>query len=335
MGTLRVPVGVRAVLPRARRHGGHRRSMRATPRPRKHSARTLRVCWVRAHATGGQHTRGRSGAHSGRVLRRPCAGRRRGQAADETARADQSERQAGPRAQLRGLRGFRGGARARASQPPDRHVLRASRDDLRLDRPAIWHVRVRGLRGGLRGAGGGRHASTGRGSSRGGQGESDPRRPRARRLEKPQARELLRRGEALYSVEEKNKETEQCPGVFNEEGIETGRKTAIEKEQGAPTCAGQPGTEGDSLTAYGSPIGKPGTSRGPIEPMILQISVACELDALHGGLFPARAHRQRRVRRARVLSPRPAGHGPRRAPRRPSDRRELLAPTLEEKRFGT
>jgi hypothetical protein len=73
------------------------------------------------------------------------------------------------------------------------------------------------------------------------------------------------------------------PPIYNEEDFEIGRKTAIEKSQTAPTCAGQPGTEGDFLTAYGSPIG--GRGRGPIEPMVLQISVACQLDALSGGLL--------------------------------------------------
>jgi hypothetical protein len=71
------------------------------------------------------------------------------------------------------------------------------------------------------------------------------------------------------------------PPAYNEAGAEIGPKTAIEKSQTGPACAGQPGTEGDFLTAYGSPIGR--GARGPIEPMVLQISVACQLDALGGG----------------------------------------------------
>jgi hypothetical protein len=90
-------------------------------------------------------------------------------------------------------------------------------------------------------------------------------------------------GEAVYDLEESNKDTEQCPAVFGEEGIVLERKNAIEKEQTGPSCAGQPGTEGDFLTAYGSPVG--GHGRAPIEPMILQISVACQLDALSGGVL--------------------------------------------------
>ena len=90
-------------------------------------------------------------------------------------------------------------------------------------------------------------------------------------------------GEALYSLEEQNKETQECPAIIDAEGGEAGHKPAIEPEQSGPSCAGQPGTEGDFLTAYGSPIGRGG--RGPIEPMILQISVACELDAFPGGLL--------------------------------------------------
>jgi hypothetical protein len=85
-------------------------------------------------------------------------------------------------------------------------------------------------------------------------------------------------GEALYSEEIKNKETEKCPPIFSEENVEVGQKTAIETGQSGPTCAGQPGTEGDFLTAYGSPLPH-------VEPMLLQISVACQLDALSGGLL--------------------------------------------------
>jgi hypothetical protein len=85
-------------------------------------------------------------------------------------------------------------------------------------------------------------------------------------------------GEALYSEENKNKETDKCPAIFNEEDAEVGQKTAIETGQTGPTCVGQPGTEGDFLTAYGSPL-----PHG--EPMLLQISVACQVDALSGGLL--------------------------------------------------
>jgi hypothetical protein len=90
-------------------------------------------------------------------------------------------------------------------------------------------------------------------------------------------------GEAIYSLEEPDKETDQCTPNVNGEGGEAGQKTAIEPEQTAPTCAGQPGTEGDFLTAYGSPIGR--GARGAIEPMVLQISVACQLDAFSGGVI--------------------------------------------------
>jgi hypothetical protein len=90
-------------------------------------------------------------------------------------------------------------------------------------------------------------------------------------------------GEALYSLEEPDKETDECPRSISEGGEEGGPMTAITAGQSAPSCAGQPGTEGAFLTAYGSPIGKPGTPRAAIEPMILQIQVACQLDALAGG----------------------------------------------------
>jgi hypothetical protein len=90
-------------------------------------------------------------------------------------------------------------------------------------------------------------------------------------------------GEAVYSEESPDTETEQCPPFISENGEEGGPKKAIELGQSAPTCAGQPGTEGDFLTAYGSPIGRAG--RGPIEPMILQVSVACQLDALSRGVL--------------------------------------------------
>jgi hypothetical protein len=74
---------------------------------------------------------------------------------------------------------------------------------------------------------------------------------------------------------------QECPANFNSEGSEAGHKTAIEPERTAPTCVGQPGTEGDFLTAYGSPIAR--GARRPIEPMVLQISVACQLDGFSGG----------------------------------------------------
>jgi hypothetical protein len=83
-------------------------------------------------------------------------------------------------------------------------------------------------------------------------------------------------GEAVYSLEEPNKETDKCPPFIAENGEEGGPMMAIEIGQSAPSCAGQPGTEGAFLTAYGSP-------RPNVEPMILQISVACQLDALAGG----------------------------------------------------
>jgi hypothetical protein len=90
-------------------------------------------------------------------------------------------------------------------------------------------------------------------------------------------------GEAVYQEETPDSETEKCPEFIAPNGEERGPNTAIELGQGAPTCAGQPGTEGDFLTAYGSPIGR--GARRPIEPMILQISVACQLDALSGGVL--------------------------------------------------
>jgi hypothetical protein len=90
-------------------------------------------------------------------------------------------------------------------------------------------------------------------------------------------------GEAVYSEESPDKEHDKCPSFIGENGEEGGPNTAIELGQSAPTCAGQPGTEGDFLTAYGSPIGRSG--RGPIEPMILQVGVACQLDALSRGVL--------------------------------------------------
>jgi hypothetical protein len=90
-------------------------------------------------------------------------------------------------------------------------------------------------------------------------------------------------GEAVYSEETPDTEKEQCPPFIAENGEEGGHKKEIELGQSAPTCAGQPGTEGDFLTAYGSPIGRRG--RGPIEPMILQVGIACQVDALSRGVL--------------------------------------------------
>jgi hypothetical protein len=90
-------------------------------------------------------------------------------------------------------------------------------------------------------------------------------------------------GEAVYNLEMPNKESDKCPASITEGGEELGPNTAIEPGQSGPSCIGQPGTEGDFLTAYGSPIGRSG--RGPIEPMLLQVSVACQLDALSRGVL--------------------------------------------------
>lgn len=84
-------------------------------------------------------------------------------------------------------------------------------------------------------------------------------------------RGLYFEGMALWNETAKNKETGKCPPIFNEEGVEIGEKKAIEKEQSGPQCAGQPGTEGDFATAYGSP-------RGNVEPTLLQMQVAAQED---------------------------------------------------------
>jgi len=67
----------------------------------------------------------------------------------------------------------------------------------------------------------------------------------------------------------KDKETGKCPATFSPEGVEGGEHKAIEHEQSGPQCAGQPGTEGDFATAYGSP-------RPNVKPTLLQIQVAAE-----------------------------------------------------------
>jgi hypothetical protein len=75
-----------------------------------------------------------------------------------------------------------------------------------------------------------------------------------------------------WSEEQPNTETEQCPAEFNE-GVEGLPKTAIEPGQSSPQCAGQPGLEGNFAEGYGSP-------RPNVEPMILQVSVASQIDEL-------------------------------------------------------
>jgi hypothetical protein len=78
-------------------------------------------------------------------------------------------------------------------------------------------------------------------------------------------------GAAIWGEEQRNKETRSCSGLKPGEAQEPGEKnsSAIEKGQGAPRCVGQPGTEGDFATAYGSP--KPNG-----EAMLVQIGLACE-----------------------------------------------------------
>ncbi|MGP0102604.1 MAG: hypothetical protein ACLPUT_13425 [Solirubrobacteraceae bacterium] len=85
-------------------------------------------------------------------------------------------------------------------------------------------------------------------------------------------------GEAVYSEETADKETEKCPPFLSPSGEELGPNTTIEAGQSAPSCAGQPGTEGDFLTAYGSP-------RPNVEPTLLQVGVACQQDALSRGVL--------------------------------------------------
>ena len=70
-------------------------------------------------------------------------------------------------------------------------------------------------------------------------------------------------GAAYWEEEEADQETGSCSV---EQG---GTGAAIEPGQSAAHCAGQPGTEGDFATAYGSP-------RPNGEPLVIQISVACQ-----------------------------------------------------------
>lgn len=77
-------------------------------------------------------------------------------------------------------------------------------------------------------------------------------------------------GMAYWSEEQQNKETGKCPG--GEEG-EGPAQTAVQPDQSGPQCVGQPGTEGNFAEAYGSP-------RPNYEPMIIQMSVASQLDKL-------------------------------------------------------
>jgi hypothetical protein len=88
-------------------------------------------------------------------------------------------------------------------------------------------------------------------------------------------------GMAVWGEEAPNKETGKCPTEVNAEGIES-QNLAIEPNQTGPSCAGQPGTEGDYATAYGS-------ARRSTAPIIVQISVACQLDTSGGPLRLARA----------------------------------------------
>jgi len=81
-------------------------------------------------------------------------------------------------------------------------------------------------------------------------------------------------GMAVWGEEAQNKETGLCSMEPNE--------GKIEPHQTGPSCAGQPGTEGDYATAYGS-------AKRSTAPIIVQISVACQLDASGGPLRLARA----------------------------------------------
>jgi hypothetical protein len=92
-------------------------------------------------------------------------------------------------------------------------------------------------------------------------------------------------GEAVYHEETPDTDTEECPALPGPRGEELGPNREIEIGQSGPACAGEPGVEGDYLTAYGSPIGKPGTARRAIEPMILQVGIACQYDALRSGVL--------------------------------------------------
>jgi len=80
---------------------------------------------------------------------------------------------------------------------------------------------------------------------------------------------LYYEGLAAWSEQQPDRETGKCRPVLNAEGFEIGQNSAIEPGQGGPTCAGQPGTEGDFATAYGSP-------HPNIKPTLIQIQVAAE-----------------------------------------------------------
>jgi hypothetical protein len=92
-------------------------------------------------------------------------------------------------------------------------------------------------------------------------------------------------GEAVYHTETPDTDTEECPALVGPRGEELGPNREIELGQSGPACAHQPGVEGDFLTAYGSPIGKRGTARRAIEPMILQVGIACQNEAFRPGIL--------------------------------------------------
>lgn len=75
-------------------------------------------------------------------------------------------------------------------------------------------------------------------------------------------------GVALWSEEQPDAEKEPCSSALPGEPPEAGA-SQIKIGQSAPLCAGQPGTEGDYATAWGSP-------RPNGEQMVVQFTVACQ-----------------------------------------------------------
>jgi len=77
-------------------------------------------------------------------------------------------------------------------------------------------------------------------------------------------------GVALWSEEQPNTEKGPCSSTLPGEAPEPGAGQ-IKLGQSGPGCAGQPGTEGDYATAWGSP-------RPNGEQMVVQFTVACQIN---------------------------------------------------------
>jgi hypothetical protein len=198
---------------------------------------------------------------AGAARRDSRGGGRAGCGQAQTAAAAEDETETGPAAELRGVR------------RPDHEPEPRSADWAQRDHPARppHHLLVVGS--GARPLRGGCHGPDHGGSGRARQGAARRRQVGGLRQlphEECPAGAVLRRHGAVERNGEEQGNGQVSPDLQRRRRRNR-RKKGDRKRTERPQCAGQPGTEGDFATAYGSP-------RGNVEPTLLQMQVAAQED---------------------------------------------------------